>query len=113
MAAKKPEKNPDEKVEQHETEQGFGTGLRAQLQRRRDGASDAAADVTDRPQADTPFVRVDLYAAPPPAAAEAASAAAGDGPVAALSGEVDALRRDLGAAAKREQELRAALAEQV
>ena len=79
MAAKKPDKKPDQATPEVETEGGFGTGLRAQLQRRRDDASDAAAEVTTRANTDTPFVRVDLYAAPPPAAAEAASAAADDG----------------------------------
>ncbi|HEV3478485.1 MAG TPA: hypothetical protein VG144_03455, partial [Gaiellaceae bacterium] len=78
MADKKPKPKRDQKPEQGdgdvETERGFGTGLRAQLQRRRDGGSEAVADVTASPNADTPFVRVDLYAAPPPAAAEAASA---------------------------------------
>jgi len=113
MAAKKPDEKPDTPNAEVETEQGFGTGLRAQLQRRRDSGSDATADVTSPTNADTPFVRVDLYAAPPPAAAEAASAAADDGAFQALNGEVDALRGDLAAAAKREQELRAALAEQV
>ena len=113
MAAKKPEQNQPEEAVEVETEHGFGTGLRAQLQRRRDGATVTAADVTDLRNADTPFVRVDLYAAPPPAAAEAASVAADNGAVAALESEVEALRQDLAAAAKREQELRAALAEQV
>ncbi|HEV2712094.1 MAG TPA: hypothetical protein VGU26_03270, partial [Gaiellaceae bacterium] len=70
MAAKKPDEKPDQPGE-IETEQGFGTGLRAQLQRRRDGSSETG-DVTSRQNTDTPFVRVDLYAAPPPAAAEAA-----------------------------------------
>src|SRR5215218_5611473 len=113
MAAKKPEQNQPEEAVEVETEQGFGTGLRAQLQRRRDGAPVTAADVPDGRNPDTPFVRVDLYAAPPPAAAEAASAAADDGAVSALHGEVEELRQDLAAAAKREHELRAALAEQV
>ena len=71
MAAKKPkpDEKPDKQSVEVETEQGFGTGLRAQLQRRRDGGSETAADVTSRPNPDTPFVRVDLYAAPPPTTA--------------------------------------------
>jgi hypothetical protein len=72
MAHKKPAEKPDKANVEVETERGFGTGLRAQLQRRRDGGAEAAADVTSLPNPDTPFVRVDLYAAPPPAAAEAA-----------------------------------------
>jgi hypothetical protein len=68
MADKKPDEKPDKANVEIETEQGFGTGLRAQLQRRRDGGSDATADVTTRENADTPLVRVDLYAAPPSSA---------------------------------------------
>jgi hypothetical protein len=69
MADKKPAEKPDKANPEIETEQGFGTGLRAQLQRRRDGGAEAAADVTSLPNVETPFVRVDLYAAPPPPAA--------------------------------------------
>ncbi|HVD26528.1 MAG TPA: hypothetical protein VNB86_11105, partial [Gaiellaceae bacterium] len=113
MAAEQHDEKQEEPKAEVETERGFGTGLRAQLQRRRDGATVTAAEVTEHEKGDTPLVRVDLYAAPPPAAAEAASAAAGAGAVAALTGEVEELRHDLATAAKREQELRAALAEQV
>ena len=66
MAADKPDEKQDEPKAEVETERGFGTGLRAQLERRRDGATVTASEVTEREKGDTPFVRVDLYATPPP-----------------------------------------------
>lgn len=71
----------DETPQQNEveTERGFGTGLRAQLQRRRESAEAKAAEATHEPNTDTSTEGVEYFAAPPPAAAEAASAAADEG----------------------------------
>ena len=60
---------------------------------------------------DTPLVRLDLYASPPPAAAEASAAV--DASVDELQRELEGVRTELVQASKREQELRTALAEQV
>jgi hypothetical protein len=108
----KNEKPEDQDHDEVETEHGFGTGLRAQLQRRRDGSTPITAELNGH-KVDTPFVRLDLYASPPPAAAEAASAAVDEGELQELHGELEGLRSELALATKREQELRTALAEQV
>ena len=92
MAAKPTNEKPDEKDQNEvETEGGFGTGLRAQLQRRREGEAPVTTELTTQ-KGDTPLVRLDLYASPPPAAAEAASAAADDGELHELQGELEGLR---------------------
>nr|MBA2359885.1 hypothetical protein [Actinomycetota bacterium] len=71
MPAKpKPSDTPDESRNDVETEQGFGTGLRAQLQRRRESDSQVTAEI-DGHKVEAPLVPVDLYASPSPAAAEA------------------------------------------
>ena len=76
MAAKPKPTNekPDEKDQNEVETEGFGTGLRAQLQRRREGEAPVTTELNGQ-TVDTPLVRLDLYASPPPAAAEAASAA--------------------------------------
>ena len=115
MAAKPKPTNekPDEKDQNEvETEQGFGTGLRAQLQRRREGEAPVTTEVNGQ-KVDTPLVRLDLYASPPPAAADAASAAVDEGELDELQGELEGVRAELAQATRREQELRTALAEQV
>src|SRR5918998_4884455 len=113
MPAKpKPNDKPEPQSNDVETEQGFGTGLRAQRQRGRDGGGEVSAELNGQ-KMDTPLVRVDLYASPPPAAAEAASAAADEGEMLELRSELETLRGELTDASKREQELRTALADQV
>ena len=111
MAAKPTNEKPDEKDQNEvETEGGFGTGLRAQLQRRREGEAPVTTELTTE-KGDTPLVRLDLYASPPPAAAEAASAAVDEGELSELQGELEGVRAELAQATRREQELRTALAE--
>src|SRR5438105_2847361 len=91
-----------EQETQDETiERGFGTGLRAQLQRRR-GQKEAPPPAVPAAQAEPPLVRVDLYANAP-------HQVNGAEPVA----EVEMLRERLDEARKKERELRAAFAEQV
>src|SRR5215210_4201728 len=106
MAEQKPKKQnePEPKAQETETEGGFGTGLRAQLQRRQEPAGDGAL----MPPQETPIVRVDLYAAAPASVStNGGSASEGAHP------DLDHLRAELAAALAREQDLRQALGEQV
>ena len=83
------------------TERGFGTGLRAQLQRRQNPqAEEQTPEPAERPDP-SPYVDYELSS---PAAPEAGVEAAG---------EVEDLRAQLEEAQKRERELRVAFAEQV
>src|SRR5687767_3806055 len=97
-------KQAEDKDEQdgHATEGGFGTGLRAQLEKRRTEQSEPEQPApVEEPE--TPLVRFDLEtptALEPEAEAEP-------------SAEAEELRNQLAEAQKRERELRAAFAEQV
>ena len=75
-----------------ETEKGFGTGLRAQLQRRREDESQPDGGTTNVE------LRFELTARP-----------AGDGLEAVVSPDVQALKAELEAAQAREASLRSAL----
>src|SRR5947209_7176670 len=97
---KKDEAKEDEK-EAEATEGGFGTGLRAQLQKRR-GGQEAEPPAPETPPADPPLVRVDLYTSAP-------HQVNGED----VNGELEELRTQLAEAQKREREVRAAFAEQV
>src|SRR5215217_5606170 len=90
---------PEEKTLEEATERGFGTGLRAQLQRRRTGEEPAEEAAPQK--LEPPVVRVDLYRS---------SQAHVNGET---DEEVESLRSELAAVQKRERELRAAFAEQV
>ena len=102
MAAQKPKKqnSPEPDGQETETEGGFGTGLRAQLQRRQEPALEGGAT-----HVETPIVRVDLYTTAPAAVSTKGSEAE--------HGDLDHLRGELAAALAREQDLRQALNEQV
>ena len=104
MPLRKKNKPGDETEEKdgQATEGGFGTGLRAQLEKRRGEQAEEAAPPAPALQAETPFVRVDLYTSAP-------HQINGDEP----SAEAEELRGQLAEAQKRERELRAAFAEQV
>ena len=73
---------------QHETEQGFGTGLRAQLERRRDGEETVEAQPKTVERVEIVASHVHVGVSP-------------DG-----TGELEALREELTAALARESELR-------
>src|SRR3954453_13474807 len=82
-----------------DTEKGFGTGLRAQLQRRQiEEATPAAADGQGQPNVE---LRFELTARP-----------SGDGEPVALSADVSALQTELEAAKRREEALRLRLEKQ-
>ena len=83
------------------TEGGFGTGLRAQLQKRRGEQPEEQAPAPTH-SAETPLVRVDLYTSAP-------HQVNGADP----TPEMEELREKLAGAQSRELELRAAFAEQV
>ena len=100
-------KAEDEQKEQQpdaeHTEGGFGTGLRAQLQKRRVKADGTPAQEPSQPQlTEPPLVRLDLSTSAPYQVNGAESDV-----------EVEDLQGQLAEAQKRERELRAALAEQV
>src|SRR3989440_70786 len=80
-----------------ETEKGFGTGLRAQLERRRETSGGGAASAAKSDAAPKPAAGI-LDAAPP---------------VDLESGDLEALRAELAASLEREQDLRTTLTEQV
>ena len=91
----------DEKPEGEATERGFGTGLRAQLKKRREGQTEEQPETLPQ-QADPPLVRVDLYTSAPHQVNGADQ-----------NEELEGLRTQLAEAQKREREVRAAFAEQV
>ena len=82
---------------EHDIEQGFGTGLRAQLEKRREPDESTPHEETPAP-----------VPVPDPAAAAVAAVPAAGG--AASHEEVDALRRELYEALNREQDARSELA---
>ena len=93
----------DQEHEQKEhTERGFGTGLRAQLQRRRDDRDEEAPSTSST---EPPLVRVDLYTSGSHQTQVKGNEPGGP--------ELDTLKAKLADAEKRERELRAAFAEQV
>src|SRR5437867_6737508 len=98
---KKDEKTEKDETEGQATEGGFGTGLRAQLQKRRGGQADEEPAPDSQP-GEPPLVRVDLYTSAP-------HQVNGED----VNGELEELRAQLAEAQKRERELRAAFAEQV
>src|SRR5438093_1313171 len=97
---KKDEEANKGETEGQATEGGFGTGLRAQLQKRR-GDQEAETTEAESPPAEPPLVRVDLYTSAP-------HQINGED----VNGELEELRTQLAEAQKRERELRAAFAEQ-
>jgi septin family protein len=94
------EQEKQESPEGHATERGFGTGLRAQLQRRLNPDAEEPAAPAEQP--DPSLVSYDFDT---PAAAHVSDKAP--------NSEVEELRGMLADAQKRERELRAAFAEQV
>src|SRR5215207_2463963 len=91
--------NQEQRETPEHTESGFGTGLREQLARRREGREEEAPPAP-RPQA--PLVELEqLTTLTPPA------------PAAELDPELDRVKAKLAEAERRERELRAAFAEQV
>ena len=87
--------------EQHETEGGFGTGLRGKLERRRDEEAAPPAE----PESPPPAAVAAAAPAEPVELAPAAAVALPD------FGELEALRADLAQALDREQDLRDELEE--
>jgi DNA repair exonuclease SbcCD ATPase subunit len=98
---KNKQSDEQEETEGQATERGFGTGLRAQLQKRRGDQPEAQATPAQQ-SPDPPLVRVDLYTSAPH------QVNAGE-----PSPELEEVRGQLAEAQKRELELRAAFAEQV
>ena len=98
---KNKKKGEQEETKGEATEGGFGTGLRAQLQKRRGGQADEEPAPDSQP-GEPPLVRVDLYTSAP-------HQVNGED----VNGELEELRAQLAEAQKRERELRAAFAEQV
>ena len=96
----KPAEPRAEAADNETTEGGFGTGLRAQLKRRREPNEEPEAA-----RAEAPIVRVDLYATAP--ASISTSGDNGSHP------DLEQLRGELSAALARELDLKQALAEQV
>src|SRR5215208_1386123 len=88
--------------EREATERGFGTGLRAQLQKRQNPQPAEQAPVPAEQSSDPPaYVDYEFSSAPAPQAAPEAA------------GELEDLRAQLEEAQNRERELRVAFAEQV
>src|SRR5437870_6345397 len=96
------EPKPEQKPEHEATEGGFGTGLRAQLQKRRGEQAEEPQEADAPKPQEPPLVRVDLYTSAPHQINGAETSA-----------EAEELRTQLAEAQKRERELRAAFAEQV
>src|SRR5512133_545009 len=111
------DKNEDLATETAETEKGFGTGLRAQLARRREGGTPDPADTSPRRAA---LEEPPVTPAPMPVLSETPVLDAAAGELDALrtqaqtvNVELEMLRQELAASAERERELRKTLAEQL
>src|SRR5215210_6846145 len=96
----------DKDQERQEIEKGFGTGLRAQLERRLTPPSGSESESEPDPTADG------AADAPEAPAAELLDVEATTGTENGAAHEVDLLRTELQSAIGRERDLRAAMAEQ-